>query len=148
VLSHGTDQGYTAAFDWVGTRDVTPWLSLAAAAEAYDAFGGPTLHARNAQLAAQAAEIIEDVIGGAPSAPKTMRAAMVSLCFRCDGAAEKAAVIRAKLRERGVIIAATGFGPVLCLRFSAQIYNQESDYRRCADVLREQGFPESVVSVP
>ncbi len=26
VLSHGTDEGYTKAFDWIGTRDVTSWL--------------------------------------------------------------------------------------------------------------------------
>lgn len=146
VLSHGTDHGYSAAFDWVGTRDVTPWLSLAAAAAAYETFGGAALRDQNRRLAADAADILRTAIGGTPSAPPDMRAAMVSLCFPCDRAAEKAALIRAALRERGVIIAATGFGAVLCLRFSAQIYNQDFDYCRCADALRHLGLPEPVVS--
>jgi isopenicillin-N epimerase len=146
VLSHGTDQGYTAAFDWVGTRDVTPWLSLATAAGAYETLGGSVLRERNRGLAADAADMIRAAIGGTPSAAPELRAAMVSLCFPCDRAAEKAVLIRAALRERGVIIAAAGLGAVLCLRFSAQIYNRGADYRRCADALRQLGFPESFVS--
>ena len=34
VLSHGAPDGYVAGFDWVGTRDVTPWLCFEAAARA------------------------------------------------------------------------------------------------------------------
>ncbi|HEY1638015.1 MAG TPA: aminotransferase class V-fold PLP-dependent enzyme [Rhizomicrobium sp.] len=146
VLSHGIDQGYSAAFDWVGTRDVTPWLSLAAAAGAYEAFGGSALRERNRRLAADAGDILMAAIGGTPSAPPELRAAMVSLCFSCDLAVEKAALIRTALRDQGVIIAVAGFGPTLCLRFSAQIYNQDSDYRRCAEALRQLGFPELFAS--
>jgi isopenicillin-N epimerase len=147
VLSHSSDQGYTAAFDWIGTRDVTPWLAFAPAADAHEAFGGPALRERNRRLAAEAAEILTGAIGGAPAAPETMRAAMLSLCFPCQRATEKAAAIRAVLRDRGVIVAANGFGGMLCLRLSAQIYNQESDYRQCADVLRRLGFPGALGSV-
>lgn len=146
VLSHGTDQGYTAAFDWVGTRDATPWLSLAAAAEAYETFGGPALLTHNQRLAGDAADILSAAIGRTPSAPPELRAAMVSFCFPCDRAVEKAAMIRVCLRERGVIIATTGFGPILGLRFSSQIYNQASDYHRCANVLHQLGFPKPFVS--
>lgn len=55
VLSHGALDGYLPAFDWIGTRDVTPWLSFAAAARAHDSFGGPDLAARNRRLAAEGA---------------------------------------------------------------------------------------------
>jgi isopenicillin-N epimerase len=146
VLSHGTDQGYIAAFDWVGTRDVTPWLSLATGAEAYETFGGPGLRERNRHLAVGASDIFTAATGGTPSTPPELCAAMVSLCFPCDRAVEKATLIRAALRDRGVVIAAAGIGAILCLRFSAQIYNQSSDYRRCAEALGHLGFPESFVS--
>lgn len=146
VLSHGSDQGYTAAFDWVGTRDVTPWLTLTAAAEAYERFGGAVLRERNQHLAGEAAGILTDAVGAVPAAPETMCPAMVSLCFRCERAVEKAPIIRAALRDRGIVVAANGFGAMLCVRLSAQIYNQESDYRRCADVLRQLGFPDVYLS--
>src|SRR5205085_2558640 len=51
VLSHGTDQGYAAAFDWIGTRDPSPWLAFEAAAQAHDGFGGEALMVRNRMLA-------------------------------------------------------------------------------------------------
>ncbi|MBM3522104.1 MAG: aminotransferase class V-fold PLP-dependent enzyme, partial [Alphaproteobacteria bacterium] len=39
VISHGYGGGFAAEFDWVGTRDVSPWLSVPAAIDFYEAVG-------------------------------------------------------------------------------------------------------------
>ena len=137
VPSHGTDKGYTEAFDWIGTRDVTPWLCLGAAAQAFEGFGGERLMARNRQLAAEAAETVIAAVGGAISAPLSMRAAMATICLRGKPGAPSDGhlKIRASLRDQGVVIAANVLNGFLCLRLSAQIYNSVADYARCADVL-------------
>src|SRR6185312_12669806 len=146
VLSHGTEQGYTDAFDWIGTRDVSPWLCLSPAADAFASFGGDVLIARNRRLAAEAADILSDTLGGTIAAPTGLRGAMVSLCFPAkQDAAEEAAGIRERLRESGMVIAAGGFSGFVYLRVSVQIYNQRSDYEHCAQVLRDLGPAQPVV---
>ena len=81
ILSHGTDGGYTAAFDWIGTRDVTPWLCFNAAAEAHAAFGGDQLMERNRLLARLGADVLIDSLGATASVPPQMRPAMAALSF-------------------------------------------------------------------
>ncbi|HSC18618.1 MAG TPA: aminotransferase class V-fold PLP-dependent enzyme [Rhizomicrobium sp.] len=137
VPSHGTDKGYTEAFDWIGTRDVTPWLCLAAAAQAFEEFGGKRLIARNRQLAAEAVDILVTAVGGAVSAPLSMRAAMATICFPVKPAASADAhlKLRASLREKGMVVAANVLNGFLCLRWSAQIYNSIADYERCTEIL-------------
>ena len=141
VLSHGTDRGYTESFDWIGTRDPTPWLSLKAAAEAFDRFGGAALMARNRRLAAEAAEVIARRINGSPSAPASMRAAMASIRLPTSSASpEEAQRLRAELHRAGFVAPISYFGGALWIRLSAQLYNQRSDYERCAAALRELGL--------
>ena len=134
VLSHGTDRGYTASFDWVGTRDASPWLCLHEAAEAHDFFGGPMLRDRNTGLAAEAADLLAEALRGRISAPREMRVAMASLCTG-EGGPDQAALIRKKLQAEGVIVPVSALAGHLWLRISAQVYNEISDYERCAEAL-------------
>lgn len=136
VLSHGTDLSYTAAFDWIGTRDVSPWLAFPAAAGAHADFGGPILMAQNRALAAEAGALVAARTGGTITAPETMRGAMASICFAGSGSLDDAMRLKHRLRERGFVVWANPFQSQLCLRISAQIYNQLSDYERLADALR------------
>jgi len=148
VLSHGTEQGYTEAFDWIGTRDVSPWLCLDAAGEAFARLGGDALRRRNQQLAAEAAKVLQQAVGGEIAAPSGMQGAMASLCFRAKSdAAEEGLRIREALRASGMVIAAGGLAGHVYVRVSAQIYNELSDYRRCAAMLRECGVSQPVVQV-
>jgi isopenicillin-N epimerase len=138
VLSHGTGAGYLPAFDWIGTRDVTPWLSFAAAAQAHDSFGGPGLMARNRELAAWGAALLLEELGARPSAPAAMRAAMAAVVLK-DGPLEpqSAQELRRALADQHKIIAPVyEFAGRLWLRISAQIYNEPDDYRRCAAACR------------
>jgi isopenicillin-N epimerase len=136
VLSHGTDRGYAESFDWIGTRDPTPWLSLPAAAAAYDRFGGDALMARNRRLAAEAAELVAGKVNGKLSAPASMRAAMASICLPNRAhAAEDAQRLRAELHKAGFVVPVNSFAGSLWLRLSAQIYNELADYQACAGTL-------------
>jgi isopenicillin-N epimerase len=133
VLSHGAEAGYLPAFDWIGTRDVTPWLSLGAAVRAHDTFGGAALMARNRALAEGAAAILEDGLGARPAAPAAMRAAMTALVLKNSACRpELSQEFRQSLaREHKIIAPVYSFAGKVWLRVSAQIYNEADDYRRC-----------------
>ncbi len=134
VLSWGADEGYAKAFDWIGTRDVSPWLAFAAAAEAHDRFGGPALMARNRALAADAAEML----GFPATAPAAMRAAMAALALpACPLAPE---ILQARLsREFALSVPVYAIDDRVFIRISAQTYNLPADYESLARALRALG---------
>jgi len=137
VLSHGTGSGYLPAFDWIGTRDVTPWLSFAAAAQVHDSFGG--LMTRNRLLAEQGAAILLEKLGARASAPAQMRAAMAAVVLKDSPPDPKLAqeFRRALAAKHKIIAPVYEFAGKLWLRVSAQIYNESDDYERCAAACRE-----------
>ena len=55
AISHGYMKGYTAEFDWIGTRDPSAWLSVPAAIDFHVRLGGATLRERNIKLACDSA---------------------------------------------------------------------------------------------
>ncbi len=134
VLSWGSDEGYTQAFDWIGTRDVSPWLAFETAAAAHDRFGGPALMARNRALAADAAEML----GFPATAPAAMRAAMAALALpACPMAPE---ILQARLsREFALSVPAYALQDRVFVRISAQTYNVPADYESLARALKALG---------
>jgi len=138
VLSHGAPEGYTQAFDWIGTRDVTPWLCFEAASRFHETLGGERLMARNRTLARVAAERLAGELGMRITAPAAMRGAMACVTLRTlPGAAADAAALAAAIRKCcNAIIPVYRFEDALCVRISAQIYNAESDYERLIDGVR------------
>jgi isopenicillin-N epimerase len=138
ILAEGTDGGYTAAFDWIGTRDVTPWLCFEAGAKAHDSFGGAGLIERNRLLALAGAEVLSDVLGGVASVPPQMRAAMAALSFgdAPSDTSAASALRRTLVQEYGVVVPVHAFAGKIWLRISAQIYNRIDDYHRCAEAVR------------
>ena len=139
VLSHGTDQGYTAAFDWVGTRDPSPWFCFETAARAHDRFGGEALMADNRMLAAEAATELASALGAAVAGPASMRGSMAALLLKPNYVdVEGAAAYRRKLaHEHRIMVPVQVFAGALWLRISAQVYNAPDDYRRLARVCRD-----------
>jgi isopenicillin-N epimerase len=138
VLSHGAPDDYTAAFDWVGTRDVTPWLCFEAGALAHEQFGGASLMARNRDLAKQGAAMLCAEIEATPAAPEKMRGAMAMLAMpvSCDDPMRAAQFRQALMRQHRVVVPVYPFGGKLCFRLSAQIYNTPTDYECCARAIR------------
>lgn len=138
VISHGYGAGYCAEFDWVGTRDPSPWLSVSAAIEFWRTMGGDALMARNRALAAEAAAMLEAQLGVRPAAPQVMRAAMQTVELREHGPAtlENARHLATRLAEtHGVTVPIIPFGNRLWVRISAQIFNEIADYVRLATAL-------------
>lgn len=138
VLSHGADQGYTEAFDWIGTRDPTPWLCFEAAAGIHDAFGGNRLIAENRALAAFGARALSQALDARTSAPEALRGAMATLVIKNSSPREEtAAALRRSLWERHrITVPVFIFAGRLCLRISAQIYNRPRDYEILAEACR------------
>ena len=139
VLSHGTDQAYTAAFDWIGTRDPSPWFCFETAARAHAAFGGEALMADNRILAAEAADEIASALGAAIAGPASMRGSMAALLLKpnyndVDGAASYR---RTLAHEHRIMAPVYVFAGALWLRISAQIYNSPDDYHRLAKACRD-----------
>ena len=139
VLSHGTDQGYTAAFDWVGTRDPSPWLCFETAALAHDGFGGTELMLHNNELAERAAGGLAERLRAEIAAPATMRAAMAALCFSGQNTSDETALQfrQALAEEHHIMVPIHAFEGHLWLRISAQVYNVPADYHRLADACLE-----------
>jgi isopenicillin-N epimerase len=132
VISHGFGQGYLQEFDWTGTRDFSPFLSIASAIDFHEQLGGPSLRQRNIDLAAEAASLVsrrlntETIDGGACA----MR--LVRLPVSPD---TSALTVRAKLLQAGTDAPVHAIGGGLWLRLSAFAYNDLEDYARLADIV-------------
>ena len=141
VLSHGTDQGYREAFDWIGTRDPTPWLCFEAAARVHDDFGGSRLMAENRALAAFGARTLSSALAARATAPEALRGSMASLILEgASQSAEVADTLRTALWEKHrITVPVHFFAGRVCLRISAQTYNKPEDYdvlaRACRGLL-------------
>ncbi|HTQ13770.1 MAG TPA: aminotransferase class V-fold PLP-dependent enzyme [Rhizomicrobium sp.] len=139
VLSHGAESGYAAAFDWVGTRDVSPWLAFEAGAQAFDLFGGNALIARNHLLAREGAALLCEGLETRCVAPPEMRGAMATILLKdwSENPEIAPALQKALARKYGIVAPVSFFGGSLKIRISAQAYNELDDYRRCLAAIRE-----------
>ncbi|WP_051340992.1 aminotransferase class V-fold PLP-dependent enzyme [Azospirillum halopraeferens] len=137
VVSWGWGQGFTAAFDWVGTRDPTPWLAAPAGIAAHTRLGGPRLMAENRRRAAAAVRMLEEAWGvRAPVVPETMTGAMRLVPLPDDGlAADRASAdaLRRRLwQEFRVEVPVLALEGRLWVRPAAQAYTTPDDVRRLA----------------
>jgi isopenicillin-N epimerase len=135
VISHGFDQGFTAEFDWIGTRDPSAWLSVPAAIDFHERLGGPKMRERNAALAREQASVLArawKTERGAPD-PLTGSMAAIRLPLRETATADRALELRRKMFDEHHIEApVTAFAGALWVRISAHAYNRPADYARLA----------------
>jgi isopenicillin-N epimerase len=143
VVSHGWEDGFAAdrsrlhaTFDWTGTDDPSPWLTVP------DAVGlGSALHpdgwagvrAANHDLACQARDLLCEALAIDPPAPTEMLGSMaaVPLPGESPGMLDPLA---AQLRAHGFVVAAFG-GARRVLRVSAHRYNSPEEYSALAELL-------------
>ncbi len=136
VISHGYGKGFLAEFDWTGTWDPSALLSITAALEFHARLGGPTLRARNAALAAEAAAMVAARFGtetGHGNQP-TGSMAMVRLPAPAMDAPAMLA-LRDRLLDAGTDVPLHLHAGQAWLRLSAQAYNELDDYARMADIV-------------
>ncbi len=135
AISHGYGAGFTAEFDWTGTRDPTPFLALPAALAYHRRLGGATLMVRNTALARSAARSLAETWRTGLGGPETSFAAMATVRLPLGGEAstERAVALRQRLADEHRIEAAVNADSgALWLRLAAQAYNEPADYQRLA----------------
>ena len=140
VISWGLDTGFTAEFDWVGTRDPSPFLAAPEGLAMLD-WLGPDGRAWNHALAIRAARELPERWGTRFEAGESSIGSMVTLPLpECLGATREAA---ARLRDalffdhRIEVQVHAGYGR-LWVRVCAQVYNEWADFERLGDAMTSE----------
>jgi isopenicillin-N epimerase len=167
VTSHGRNDPRTdrpalwKEFDWQGTLNLTPFLSLP---EALRVIGGlqpggwPAHMAANHELALWARRMLHEQLGTEPIAPESMIGSMASIALPMPLDPDQAAELTTSLAlDERIEVPAVPF-PVRAakptpdaactngfVRISAQRYNERADYERLADALVRRGLMRSAV---
>jgi isopenicillin-N epimerase len=135
IISHNYKQGYHPEFEWIGTRDLTPFLALDASLSFIKEFGAENIRNYNRGLALNARSMLAKKCGTTVLTPDSMIASMavIALPKHLKGDDPLTGVLHDRLRdeyhcELPVIV----FGDTTYLRISAQIYNDMSDYDQLA----------------
>jgi len=139
VISHGFGDGFTAEFDWVGTRDPSAWLAVPAAIDFHERLGGARLRERNAALAREQGTLLARAWNTERGAPDALTGSMaaVRLPLREAATAERALKLRRKLfAEHRIEVPVSPFAGALWARISAHAYNRPEDYARLAACFR------------
>ncbi len=137
AISHHYGEGFTAEFDWTGTRDFSAWLAIVDALRFLDGLGAARVRAYNHDLVVTAASRIAEFWQTPLDAPAAMHGSMIALRLpprlqaygppTLDTARRLQSAILAKHR---VVVAITAVGDALWARISGQIYNTGEDYER------------------
>ena len=141
VISWGLDQGFTAEFDTVGTRDPSAHLSAPAALALFDEFGGEGVRRYNHDLVWAGARLLAERWGTPFETPEQMIGAMatVPLPTALGSTREAAQRLRAELLyEDGIEVQIHAYRDRLRVRVSAQIYNEPGDFERLASAVTQR----------
>jgi isopenicillin-N epimerase len=138
VISWGLDQGFTAEFDWVGTRDVSAWLAAPAGFDFLQQLGIDRVWQHNHELAWTGAHYLADrwgtSIGYRDSDIGFM--ATVQLPPTAGSQPEDAARLRAALLfEHRIEVQLHAARGRLWTRISAQVYNEMGDVERLGQAI-------------
>jgi isopenicillin-N epimerase len=139
VISWGLDQGFTEEFDWPGTRDPTPHLAAPAGIAFMRELGIERVQRYNRELAWDAGREIADRLKGELLGPESMIGTMVTLRLpgRFGSTADDAAKLRDMLLfDHQIEVHVGAWKDHVCIRVSAQIYNEMSDINRLIEALR------------
>ncbi len=138
VISWRLGEGFTAEFDWTGTRDPSPFLTLPAALAFRERIGGGAIQAYNHDLAVAAASLLAKRFGGLPGAPAHMTAAMGLAPLPPELAANKdeAEALRDHLlRDHNIEVPIIPWSGRLWARIAVQVYCQMTDFEILADAV-------------
>ncbi len=142
VISWGLDEGFAREFDWLGTRDPSPWLAAPAGIAFLEELGFADVRRYNHDLAWRAAR----ELSGRWNTPLEIRephvGSMVTIPLpeSLGATADDAVALRnALLFEDGIEVQLhAGHGGRLCVRVSAQVYNDWSDIERLGRALERR----------
>jgi isopenicillin-N epimerase len=134
-VSWGLDLGFTHEFDWVGTRDPTPWLAAPAGTQFMRELGTDSVRRWNHGLAWQAGQYLCAQWGTPPGVDENATGTMITVPLPASlgGTRDEAARLRdALLFEDAIEVQLHAWGGRLWSRVSAQVYNEMADVERLA----------------
>jgi isopenicillin-N epimerase len=138
VISWGFDLGYTAEFDWVGTRDPSAWLAAPEGLAFLHELGFDNVQRYNHDLAVRAARMLADRWGTRFEVDDADIGFMATVPMpdRCGRTPEEAARMRDRLLfDHGIEVQVHAGHGRLWARISAQVYNEMEDYERLAEAV-------------
>lgn len=148
VISHGAaaaDDRFHAMFDWTGTDDPTPWLTVPRAIEVIGEMlpgGWPAVRAANRDLALGMRRRIADELGWEPAGPAEMVGSMTAhlgpAAWSSPEPRERAEAIARHLLERHGVVVAVPWRrdhSDLLLRVSAHLHTSPDDLARLLEAL-------------
>jgi isopenicillin-N epimerase len=142
AVSHWHDLKFPRAFDYVGTRDVSAFLSVPAAIDFVERFGATDVRTHLTQLSRESVDIVRR-LGAEPIASDAMFAAMraYTLPQRREALADDPLrLMKGLWDEHRVQVASSVFQGKLLLRLSAQIYVDRADFERGVAALDRHGW--------
>jgi isopenicillin-N epimerase len=141
TISWGLDQSMSAEFDWVGTRDPTPYLAAPAGIAFMQELGVERVQRHNHELAWQAGQLLAARWGTSITVPESMVGTMIvaRLPERAGTTQEQADRLRdVLLFEDKIEVPLVALAGGVWARVSAQIYNDISDVERLAEAVRRR----------
>lgn len=139
VTSHGFGQGYTAEFDWIGTRDPSSWLSARAALDWHEAEGGPDLRAHCHVLAMAMGARLADALNSEMAAPPALSGSMAAVRLPGPPRGNPKQQAVAFDLETDVVISINEIYGADWIRVSAALYNELEDVDRLIEALHHSG---------
>jgi isopenicillin-N epimerase len=136
VPSHHYAEGFQPAFDWTGTHDPVPLLSVNAALDYWEQMGWDIAHARQRELVDNGAAVVAAALGTTSPKPPGMTASMriVSLPVELS-LSEGDALSQRLFAEHRFEVGVLALHGTRWLRLCGQLYNTPGDYERLAGVL-------------
>lgn len=152
VISHGAGESgvdpFRATFDWTGTADPSPYLSVPEAIETVGGMmegGWPAIRERNQAVAREMRRRVIDALGLTPTGPESMVGSMAAFLVpeqwvsRSAGDAARALILR--LLDDGITVGASARrgSPEVFLRLSAHLHTEVDDVEPLIAHLRTWG---------
>ncbi len=139
VISHGYRENYITEFDFVGTKDYTPFLTLPKAIEYYSTIGYEKIFSHNHNLVVKMRDRLCEAWSVPHTAPSSMLGYLATLY--CPIAQNKMASMKnvALIHDflwdtYRVEIPIMPFNNKLWWRISSQIFNSEEDYNKLLEI--------------
>ena len=138
AISWRLDEGYTAEFDWNGTRDPSPFLCFPDGVTFMDALGAERVRSYNHDLVVNGAGLLFERYGPDLALPEAMTGAMAlaPLPVALPAAATQAQAVRDALWfQHGIEVPVVSWGGRLWARTAAQVYCDMADFERLAEAV-------------
>lgn len=139
VISWGFGTGFTQEFDWVGTRDPTPWLTAPEGIRFLQDLGYDALRRHNHELAWRAAQYLTDRWSTPLEIEEDAVGCMVSVMSPEAVGGVKADAVHVRNRllfDHNIEVQAHARGGRVWVRVSAQAYNEFADIEALADAVK------------